>query len=100
MGLIDVLTQYDTKKKAAHAARAVKHGVSHQFPLKGSVQMGFFCQLKSDFHVLFTYVLYRQELKSQQFIPNSTPNVSGSSSQRSLPSSRIGVWNMMSFTVQ
>ncbi|KAM9758662.1 phosphatidylinositol 5-phosphate 4-kinase type-2 gamma-like [Menidia menidia] len=26
MGLIDVLTQYDTKKKAAHAARAVKHG--------------------------------------------------------------------------
>lgn len=27
MGLIDVLTQYDTKKKAAHAAKAVKHGV-------------------------------------------------------------------------
>lgn len=27
MGLIDVLTQYDTKKKAAHAARAVKNGV-------------------------------------------------------------------------
>ncbi|XP_004069173.1 phosphatidylinositol 5-phosphate 4-kinase type-2 gamma [Oryzias latipes] len=26
MGLIDVLTQYDTKKKAAHAARAVKQG--------------------------------------------------------------------------
>ncbi|MEQ2269094.1 Phosphatidylinositol 5-phosphate 4-kinase type-2 gamma, partial [Xenotaenia resolanae] len=26
MGLIDVLTQYDTKRKAAHAARAVKHG--------------------------------------------------------------------------
>lgn len=26
MGLIDVLTLYDTKKKAAHAARAVKHG--------------------------------------------------------------------------
>uniref|UniRef100_A0A3P8SP77 Phosphatidylinositol 5-phosphate 4-kinase type-2 gamma n=1 Tax=Amphiprion percula TaxID=161767 RepID=A0A3P8SP77_AMPPE len=26
MGLIDVLTQYDTKKKAAHAAKAVKHG--------------------------------------------------------------------------
>ncbi|XP_051932187.1 phosphatidylinositol 5-phosphate 4-kinase type-2 gamma-like [Hippocampus zosterae] len=25
MGLIDVLTQYDTKKKAAHAAKAVKH---------------------------------------------------------------------------
>lgn len=27
MGLIDVLTQYDTKKKAAHAAKTVKHGV-------------------------------------------------------------------------
>lgn len=27
MGLIDVLTQYDTMKKAAHAAKAVKHGV-------------------------------------------------------------------------
>ncbi|XP_070815217.1 phosphatidylinositol 5-phosphate 4-kinase type-2 gamma-like [Chaetodon trifascialis] len=26
MGLIDVLTQYDTMKKAAHAAKAVKHG--------------------------------------------------------------------------
>uniref|UniRef100_A0A3Q3BDW0 Phosphatidylinositol 5-phosphate 4-kinase type-2 gamma n=1 Tax=Kryptolebias marmoratus TaxID=37003 RepID=A0A3Q3BDW0_KRYMA len=26
MGLTDVLTQYDTKKKAAHAAKAVKHG--------------------------------------------------------------------------
>lgn len=30
MGLIDVLTQYDTKKKAAHAAKTVKHGVSVQ----------------------------------------------------------------------
>lgn len=30
MGLIDVLTQYDTKKKAVHAAKAVKHGVRHQ----------------------------------------------------------------------
>ncbi|XP_069007295.1 phosphatidylinositol 5-phosphate 4-kinase type-2 gamma-like [Embiotoca jacksoni] len=26
MGLIDMLTQYDTKRKAAHAAKAVKHG--------------------------------------------------------------------------
>lgn len=34
MGLIDVLTQYDTKKKAAHAAKAVKHGVSDQSLLK------------------------------------------------------------------
>ena len=30
MGLIDVLTQYDTKKKAAHAAKTVKHGVSNR----------------------------------------------------------------------
>ncbi|KAJ0023672.1 hypothetical protein NQD34_003571 [Periophthalmus magnuspinnatus] len=30
MGLIDVLTQYDTKKKAAHAAKAVKHGVRYR----------------------------------------------------------------------
>lgn len=28
MGLIDILTQYDAKKKAAHAAKTVKHGVS------------------------------------------------------------------------
>ncbi|XP_030633454.1 phosphatidylinositol 5-phosphate 4-kinase type-2 gamma [Chanos chanos] len=26
MGLIDILTQYDTRKKAAHAAKTVKHG--------------------------------------------------------------------------
>ncbi|EMP42116.1 Phosphatidylinositol-5-phosphate 4-kinase type-2 gamma [Chelonia mydas] len=26
MGLIDILTQYDAKKKAAHAAKTVKHG--------------------------------------------------------------------------
>ncbi|XP_021335366.2 phosphatidylinositol 5-phosphate 4-kinase type-2 gamma isoform X2 [Danio rerio] len=26
MGLIDILTQYDTKKRAAHAAKTVKHG--------------------------------------------------------------------------
>lgn len=30
MGLIDVLTQYDTKKKAAHAAKTVKHGVRNR----------------------------------------------------------------------
>ena len=28
MGLIDALTQYDTKKKAAHAMKTAKHGVS------------------------------------------------------------------------
>ena len=28
MGLIDILTHYDTKKKAAHAVKTAKHGVS------------------------------------------------------------------------
>lgn len=37
MGVIDVLTQYDTKKKAAHAAKAVKHGVRDQCFFKGLV---------------------------------------------------------------
>ena len=27
MGLIDILTHYDTKKKAAHAMKTAKHGV-------------------------------------------------------------------------
>lgn len=36
MGLIDVLTQYDTKKKAAHAAKTVKHGVSDPRDVPGS----------------------------------------------------------------
>lgn len=28
MGLIDILTHYDAKKKAAHAVKTAKHGVS------------------------------------------------------------------------
>lgn len=28
MGIIDILTHYDAKKKAAHAAKTVKHGAS------------------------------------------------------------------------
>lgn len=28
MAIIDILTPYDAKKKAAHAAKTVKHGVS------------------------------------------------------------------------
>jgi len=28
MGLIDILTHYDTRKKAAHAMKTAKHGVS------------------------------------------------------------------------
>ena len=31
MGLIDILTHYDTKKKAAHAMKTAKHGVSIKF---------------------------------------------------------------------
>jgi len=30
MAIIDILTHYDTKKKAAHAAKTVKHGVSDE----------------------------------------------------------------------
>lgn len=32
MAIIDILTPYDAKKKAAHAAKTVKHGVSSQSP--------------------------------------------------------------------
>ncbi len=31
MAVIDILTPYDAKKKAAHAAKTVKHGVSVQY---------------------------------------------------------------------
>lgn len=31
MAIIDILTHYDAKKKAAHAAKTVKHGVSIGF---------------------------------------------------------------------
>lgn len=30
MAIIDILTHYDAKKKAAHAAKTVKHGVSEK----------------------------------------------------------------------
>ena len=43
MGLIDVLTQYDTRKKAAHAAKTVKHGVRCSYragPVGGVVVEG------------------------------------------------------------
>jgi hypothetical protein len=32
MAIIDILTPYDAKKKAAHAAKTVKHGVSSLSP--------------------------------------------------------------------
>lgn len=31
MAVIDILTPYDAKKKAAHAAKTVKHGVRVQY---------------------------------------------------------------------
>lgn len=37
MAIIDILTHYDAKKKAAHAAKTVKHGVS--------IWVGFFLTL-------------------------------------------------------
>lgn len=35
MAIIDILTPYDAKKKAAHAAKTVKHGVSTCHPQGG-----------------------------------------------------------------
>uniref|UniRef100_H2ZPR5 PIPK domain-containing protein n=1 Tax=Ciona savignyi TaxID=51511 RepID=H2ZPR5_CIOSA len=34
MGLIDILTHYDTKKKAAHAVKTAKHGIGADFSVK------------------------------------------------------------------
>jgi len=34
MGLIDILTHYDTKKKAAHAMKTAKHGLGADFSVK------------------------------------------------------------------
>lgn len=37
MAIIDILTHYDAKKKAAHAAKTVKHGVSAKMHRNPSV---------------------------------------------------------------
>lgn len=43
MAIIDILTPYDAKKKAAHAAKTVKHGVSG-FPVSsGSSPVQYIC---------------------------------------------------------
>ena len=81
MGLIDVLTQYDTKKKAAHAAKTVKHGVSR--PSRGP-------GAEEDHKPVFISCclglspLCRLELRSPQSIQNNTPSGFANSSQTSL----------------
>ncbi|KAM4797168.1 phosphatidylinositol 5-phosphate 4-kinase type-2 gamma isoform 2-T2 [Rhinophrynus dorsalis] len=40
MGLIDILTQYDAKKKAAHAAKTVKHGAGAEISTVHPEQYG------------------------------------------------------------
>ncbi|KAI4878353.1 hypothetical protein NFI96_033704 [Prochilodus magdalenae] len=42
MGLINILTHYDTKKKAAHAAKTVKHGVSQSATSDNPPQLHFY----------------------------------------------------------
>lgn len=94
MGLIDVLTQYDTRKKAAHAAKAVKHGVRLQDAVGRSSSFSMELLLESSVYIwhcfmcltVCLYVLRRPELKFQRFTRNSMQNVLKSSSLRSLPS--------------
>lgn len=73
MGLIDVLTQYDTKKKAAHAAKTVKHGVSGRRAGDGGAGAPTLTSTSAS-------VSSRLELKSPQSTPSSTPNDSVTSS--------------------
>lgn len=77
MGLIDVLTQYDTKKKAAHAAKTVKHGVSGgRAGPRGRGHGGAAAPTLTT----SASVSSRLELKSPQSTPSSTPNDSVTSS--------------------
>lgn len=39
MAVIDILQHYDAKKKAAHAAKTVKHGVSALFIIRYHVSI-------------------------------------------------------------
>lgn len=76
LGLIDVLTQYDTRKKAAHAAKAVKHGVRRQ----GLLSWTWFGMCNR-----WASVCCRRDQKCQPSTQISTPSVSWSSSVRSSP---------------
>lgn len=44
MAIIDILTLYDAKKKAAHAAKTVKHGVSAPRACSYAYTLGPACQ--------------------------------------------------------
>lgn len=78
MGLIDVLTQYDTKKKAAHAAKTVKHGVSVRKVGRGVGRWRTAPALTAS-----RSMSSRLELKSPQSTPSSTLNDSVTSSPTS-----------------
>lgn len=60
MGVIDILTPYDAKKKAAHAAKTVKHGVRiSALPSSTSEQPG----LPSELDSLATPFLMKAHIK-------------------------------------
>lgn len=87
MGLIDVLTQYDTKKKAAHAAKTVKHGVRDDeqiIPLRPHcayiIIILILYNTIMDTILFFFFFLPRLAQKFPQFIRNNTPNDSATSS--------------------
>lgn len=110
MGLIDVLTQYDTKKKAAHAAKTVKHGVSSMREDGGEEAEGCRHSVAPVLHggqtsdvvkciqmMLMTLLsvsvssLFCRRLvpKSPQSTPSSTPNDFATSSPTSLRNPRL-----------
>lgn len=91
MGLIDVLTQYDTKKKAAHAAKTVKHGVSYireknerrSLKCRRIIKCLMYTDDADDLSLLFVFpaCCCRPVLKSPQSTLSNTQNVSVTSSQ-------------------
>lgn len=78
MGLIDVLTQYDTKKKAAHAAKTVKHGVSGRS--EPGLGVGFVLPVIYTADADGLLSVRRLVLKSPRSTQSSTPNDSATSS--------------------
>lgn len=82
MGLIDILTHYDTKKKAAHAAKTVKHGVSRSsaFLATAGYETGL-----SPMDDVLCVLCYRLALRSPRSTPSSMPNDSETLSPAFLP---------------